>query len=97
MLALLLLFFLIIIVFLNIEPDYDHISKENFALPYSRFQTCDHCNNFYYADQCLSPYCKRKWWWFNEFTPLPWGNASRTPKWYYPPYTYIQRYYDGWY
>ncbi len=97
MLTLFLLVVLIIVVFSNISVDVDVNATEKFAVPYRYHKACDRCNKFYVGDRCLSPYCKRDWWWFNEYTPLPWGNTSRTPKWYYPPYTYIQSYYDGWF
>lgn len=97
MLTQLLLIVLIVIIFTNIDVDIDVTAKEKFAIPYGSRRSCDRCNNFYLGDRCLSPYCKREWWWFNDHTPLPWGNTSRTPKWYYPPYTYIQSYYDGWF
>lgn len=97
MLTLFLLVMLIIIVFSNISLDTDLSSTEQFAIPIRYNRSCDRCNNFYLGDRCMSPYCRREWWWFNKHTPLPWGNSSRLPKWYYPPYTYIQSYYDGWF
>ena len=104
MLTQILLVMTIVIIILNISP-ISHIDnsivKENFASPYEgyyrRNRRCEQCDNYYWGDRCLSPYCGRQSWWYNEFTPLPWGNTSRTPNWLWPPYTYIQQYYDGWY
>lgn len=101
-LTLVLLVVVILIILLNAE--IDNGDKEKFAIPYgsryggySRQQHCNKCKNFYFGDRCLSPYCEKEWWWYNDHTPLPWGNSSRTPKWFYPPYTYVQSYYDGWF
>jgi hypothetical protein len=44
---------------------------------------------------CLSPYCRRSWWWYNNYTPLPWGNSTRVPHWYQSPYNYIRSWYDN--
>lgn len=96
MLTQLLLILLIIIIFINVEVDIYANPKENFAFPYRHSRSCENCNNFYVGDRCKSPHC-RKQWWFNDYTPLPWGNSTRTPRWYYPPYTYIQSYYDRWF
>lgn len=97
MLAQLLLIVLIVIIFTNVEIDTDVNTQinENFAIPYRR-RPCENCNNFYYGNRCLSPYCKRESWWYNKYTPLPWGNSSRVPNWYYPPYTYINSF-GRWY
>lgn len=46
-----------------------------------------------YWSGCLSPYCKRRLWWYNKYTPLPWNNSTKYPKWIYPPYTYFTNYY----
>ncbi len=98
MLTQLLFIALIIIIFMNIYVDTDVKSslKEKFAIPYEK-NLCNRCNNFYLGNRCLTPYCDRNLWWYNNFTPLPWGNVSRTPKWYFPPYSHIHSYIDGWY
>ncbi len=51
----------------------------------------DYYGNYGYG--CLSPYCRRRSWWYNKYTPLPWNNPTRFPKWIYPPYTYLTEYY----
>jgi hypothetical protein len=51
----------------------------------------EYWNNYGYP--CLSPYCRRRSWWYNRYTPLPWNNPTRYPKWPYPPYTYMTNYY----
>lgn len=50
-----------------------------------------------YGYGCLSPYCRRRSWWYNKYTPLPWNNPTRFPKWIYPPYTYLTDYYRDYY
>lgn len=50
-----------------------------------------------YNYRCLSPYCRRRSWWYNRYTPLPWNNPTRYPKWVYPPYTYLTNYYRDYY
>lgn len=47
----------------------------------------------YWGTRCLSPYCRRNKWWYNRYTPLPWGNSARIPRWYYPLYPHIYNYY----
>lgn len=95
-----LLIFVIALIFLYSSK----IKKESFmVIPnrynhnYDKHEYCKRCNNFYLGNRCLSPYCNQEWWWYNEHTPLPWGNTSRTPKWFWPPYTYITRYYNDYY
>ena len=52
----------------------------------------------YYPYGCNSPYCRRKRWWYNDSTPFVWNNATRWPKWYYSPYTYLTNWYrDSYY
>lgn len=88
MLTTILLLIVIILIITNIDKDHSNSKHENF---------CENCNSFYYGNQCLSPYCGSKWWWYNEFTPFVWGNPTRAPKWYYPYYTYIIPYYADYY
>jgi hypothetical protein len=51
----------------------------------------------YYGYGCLSPYCRRRSWWYNRYTPLPWNNPTRFPRWIYPPYDYLTDYYRNYY
>lgn len=47
------------------------------------------------AYNCLSPYCRRQKWWYNKYTPLPWGNTGRYPRYWNNSYYFdYQRYLD---
>lgn len=84
MLTLLLLCALIFIVLQYTEQ----VDKENFAVPY----------RYGYRGPCGRGACRgRANWWYNDFTPFVWGNATRLPKWHYAPYAYLHSYYDGWF
>ena len=77
---------IIILVYINCIP----IQKvEPLVITYKNKKI----NSDFWNGKCLSPYCQRQWWWYNKNTPLPWGNSSIIPTWYYPPYAHIHNYY----
>jgi len=73
------------------EDLYLTVNVEKYS-PYSYY------GGYYYPYGCRSPYCKKRNRWYNEYTPFVWNNATRIPKWYYSPYTYINDWYrDSYY
>jgi hypothetical protein len=66
------------------EDIYLTINTDKYVYPYQ---------NFY--DRCIGPYCGKDWW-YNKYTPFPWNNPTKYPKYFYPsPYVSIHdRYLD---
>lgn len=75
--TILIVLFVLVVIYTNIKTE----NNEDFTVSYKYVNGYPHQRNY------------QRSWWFNNFTPFVWGNPTRIPSWYYPPYAYIQQYY----